>query len=246
MIGLAFLAAGIASAEDIETAITEERQGNEKSVQSQERINSVDDQTDTMAGEYRAIIDQIESLRVYNAQLAKLVTSQEEELASLDFQIANVTVIGREVTPLMLRMVEGLDQFIQLDVPMLSKERSDRVAGLRELMDRADVEDSEKYRRIMEAYQIENEYGRTIEVYQDTLDIDGQERTLDFLRVGRISLLYQTLDGEEVGAWDQKSREWVKLGSEYRDSIRKGVRIARKQLAPDLIRVPVSAPEDAQ
>jgi hypothetical protein len=246
MIGLAFLAAGIASAEDIETAITEERQGNEKSVQSQERINSVDDQTDTMAGEYRAIIDQIESLRVYNAQLEKLVTSQEAELASLDFQIANVTVIGREVTPLMLRMVEGLDQFIQLDVPMLSKERSDRVAGLRELMDRADVEDSEKYRRIMEAYQIENEYGRTIEVYQDTLDIDGQERTLDFLRVGRISLLYQTLDGEEVGAWDQKSREWVKLGSEYRDSIRKGVRIARKQLAPDLIRVPVSAPEDAQ
>ena len=246
MIGLVFLAAGIASAEDIEAAITEERQGNEKSVQSQERINSVDDQTDTMAGEYRAIIDQIESLRVYNAQLAKLVTSQEKELASLDFQIANVTVIGREVTPLMLRMVEGLDQFIQLDVPMLSKERSDRVAGLRELMDRADVEDSEKYRRIMEAYQIENEYGRTIEVYQDTLDIDGQERTLDFLRVGRISLLYQTLDGEEVGAWDQKPRKWIQLGSEYRDSIRKGVRIARKQLAPDLIRVPVSAPEDAQ
>ncbi|HIG00360.1 MAG TPA: DUF3450 domain-containing protein [Myxococcales bacterium] len=246
MIGLAFLAAGIASAEDIETAIAEERQGNEKSVQSQERINSVDDQTDTMASEYRAIIDQIESLRVYNAQLTKLVTSQEAELASLDFQIANVTVIGREVTPLMLRMVDGLDQFIQLDVPMLSKERSERIAGLRELMDRADVEDSEKYRRIMEAYQIENEYGRTIEVYQDTLDIDGQERTLDFLRVGRISLLYQTLDGEEVGAWDQKSHEWIKLGSEYRDSIRKGVRIARKQLAPDLIRVPVSAPEDAQ
>ena len=246
MIGLAFLAAGIASAEDIETAIAEERQGNEKSVQSQERINSVDDQTDTMASEYRAIIDQIESLRVYNAQLAKLVTSQEAELASLDFQIANVTVIGREVTPLMLRMVDGLDQFIQLDVPMLSKERSERLANLRELMDRADVEDSEKYRRIMEAYQIENDYGRTIEVYQDTLDIDGQERTLDFLRVGRISLLYQTLDGEEVGAWDQKSQKWIKLGSEYRDSIRKGVRIARKQLAPDLIRVPVSAPEDAK
>jgi hypothetical protein len=238
--------AGTVSAADIETAIAEERQGNEKSVQSQERINAVDDQTDDMASQYRAIIDQIESLRVYNAQLAKLVASQEAELASLDHQIANVTVIGREMTPLMLRMVDGLDQFVQLDVPMLSKERSERIAGLRELMDRADVEDSEKYRRIMEAYQIENDYGRTIEVYQDTLLIDGEERTLDFLRVGRISLLYQTLDGEEVGAWDQSARKWIKLGSEYRDSIRKGVRIARKQLAPDMIRVPVSAPEDAQ
>lgn len=245
-IGLAFLAVSVASAADIETAIAEERQGNDKSVQSQERINSVDDQTDDMASEYRAIIDQIESLRVYNAQLSKLIASQEAELASLDEQIANVTVIGREVTPLMLRMVDGLDQFIQLDVPMLPKERTERLAGLRELMDRADVEDSEKYRRIMEAYQIENEYGRTIEVYQDTLTMDGQERTLDFLRIGRISLLYQTLDGEEVGAWDQAQRKWVKLGSEYRDSIRKGVRIARKQLAPDMIRVPVSAPEAAQ
>jgi hypothetical protein len=238
--------AGTTSAADIETAIAEERQGNEKSMQSQERINAVDDQTDDMASKYRAIIDQIESLRVYNAQLAKLVASQEAELASLDHQIANVTVIGREMTPLMLRMVEGLDQFIQLDVPMLTKERSERIAGLREMMDRADVEDSEKYRRIMEAYQIENEYGRTIEVYQDTLEIDGEDRTLDFLRIGRISLLYQTLDGEEVGAWDQSARKWIKLGSEYRDSIRKGVRIARKQLAPDMIRVPVSAPEDAQ
>jgi septal ring factor EnvC (AmiA/AmiB activator) len=244
--GLAFLAVSVASAADIETAIAEERQGNDKSAQSQERINSVDDQTDEMASEYRSLIDQIESLRVYNAQLSKLIVSQEAELASLDEQIANVTVIGREVTPLMLRMVDGLDQFIQLDVPMLSKERSERLAGLRELMDRADVEDSEKYRRIMEAYQIENEYGRTIEVYQDTLTMDGQERTLDLLRIGRISLLYQTLDGEEVGAWDQAEGKWVELGSEYRDSIRKGVRIARKQLAPDMVRVPVSTPEDAQ
>ena len=245
-IAIAFLTAGLAEAADIETAIAEERQGNAKSVQSQDRINTIDDQTDDMAGEYRATIDQIESLRVYNAQLAKLVASQEEELASLDHQIANVTVIGREVTPLMLRMVEGLDQFIQLDVPMLGNERAERITNLRELMDRADVEDSEKYRRIMEAYQIENEYGRTIEVYQDTLDMDGQERTLDFLRIGRISLLYQTLDGEEVGAWDQGARKWVQLDSDYRDSIRRGIRIARKQLAPDMIRVPVSAPEDSQ
>jgi len=240
------LASGTAGAADIEGAVDEERRENTKSVQSQERIDKVDDQTDDMAAEYRATIDQIESLRVYNAQLSKLIASQEEELASLDHQIANVTVIGREVTPLMLRMVDGLDQFIQLDVPMLVKEREARLANLRELMDRADVEDSEKYRRIMEAYQIENEYGRTIEVYQDTLTMDGQERTLDFLRIGRISLLYQTLDGEEVGAWDQAERKWVKLDSEYRDSIRKGVRIARKQLAPDMIRVPVTAPEDAQ
>ena len=229
---------------DIDSAIAEERQGNDKSIASQKRINVIDDQTDEMASEYRTTLDTIESLRVYNAQLEKLVASQEAELASLDEQIGNVTQVGREVTPLMLRMVDALVSFVEADVPMLVTERQNRLANLVELMDRADVEDSEKYRRIMEAYQIENEYGRTIEVYQDTLTVGGEERTLDFLRVGRVALLYQTLDGEEVGAWDQGERQWVELPSSYSDSIRKGIRIARKQLAPDMIRVPVAAPED--
>ena len=246
MAGIALLfSAGMASAEpDIDTAIAEERQGNDQSIASQKRINVIDDQTDEMASEYRTTLDTIESLRVYNSQLEKLIASQEAELASLDEQIGNVTQVGREVTPLMLRMVDALVNFVDADVPMLVTERQERLAQLNALMDRADVEDSEKYRRIMEAYQIENEYGRTIEVYQDTLTIDGEERTLDFLRVGRVALLYQTLDGEEVGAWDQQAREWVELPSEYSDSVRKGIRIARKQLAPDMIRVPVAAPED--
>jgi hypothetical protein len=233
-------------AQNIDTAVALENKGNAESVQSQKRIDKIDDQTDDMAAEYRSTLDQIEVLRVYNAQLEKLLTAQDEELASLEEQIDNVTVIGRQVTPLMLRMVTVLDEFIAGDVPLLLEERRDRVAQLTELMDRADVEDSEKYRRIMEAYQIENEYGRTIEAYQDTLDMNGQERTLDMLRIGRIALVYQTLDGEEVGAWDQQTRQWVALPSEYRDSIRKGIRIARKQMAPDLIRLPVAAPGEAR
>ena len=145
----------------------------------------------------------------------------------------------------MMRMVDTLDQFVEADVPMLLQERRKRVNDLRELLVRADVENSEKYRRIMEAYQIENEYGRTIEVYQDTIDVDGEERTLDFLRIGRVALMYQTPDGSEVGTWDQEQDRWVPLSDDYRDSIRKGIRIARKQAAPDMIRVPVSAPKEA-
>jgi len=94
-------------------------------------------------------------------------------------------------------------------------------------------------------YQIENEYGRTIEVYQDNITIDGQDLTLDFLRIGRVALLYQTLDGQQIGAWDQAQRTWVALPDSYRDSIRQGVRIANKQLAPDLIRLPVPAPKES-
>lgn len=239
------LAAGLASAVDIDAAIALEQSNNAEAAKSQVRINQIDDQTDELAAEYRAVIDQTQSLRVYNTQLEKLIAAQNAELASLDEQIGGVTEIGREVTPLMMRMVDTLEQFVEADVPMLLSERRQRVADLRDLLGRADVADSEKYRRITEAYQIENEYGRTIEVYQDNITIDGQDLTLDFLRIGRVALVYQTLDGEQIGAWDQEQRAWVELPDTYRDSIRQGVRIANKQLAPDLIRLPVPAPKES-
>jgi hypothetical protein len=120
------------------------------------------------------------------------------------------------------------------------------MADLRELMKRSDVSLSEKYRRLMEAYQVENEYGRTIEAYKGSLDTGGAKRTVEFLRVGRVALLYQTVDLEESGRWDPRSKEWVVLDDEYRRPIRDGLRMANKQTAPDLIKIPVSAPEVAR
>ncbi len=55
---------------------------------------------------------------------------------------------------------------------------------------------AERYRRLLEAYQIELDYGRTMISYKGKLE-DGREA--DFVRVGRVSLLYRTADGEEVG-----------------------------------------------
>ncbi len=243
----AFAAAGAAFAQTqaLDSAIQTNSEGNSGSLASQKRVDKIADETEDMASSYRASLEQIESLRIYNAQLEKLIGAQEDELASLDEQIGEVTVIGREMTPLMLRMIDSLEAFVEADVPMLLGERRDRIAELRDLMDRADVADSEKYRRITEAYQIENEYGRTIEAYQDDLEVGGETRTLEILRVGRIALLARTPDGSEALAWNQRSRSWEELPSEYRDTIRKGVRVARKQAAPDLVRLPVLAPEEA-
>jgi hypothetical protein len=146
----------------------------------------------------------------------------------------------------MIRMVDGLKKFVRLDVPFLMNERQDRVAQLEALLDRPDVTEAEKYRRIMEAYQIENEFGRTIEAYRGELPAPdgGPERTVEFLRVGRVALIYRTIDGNEIGAWDQDAREWTPLPARYRASVKEGFRIAKKQAAPDLFSIPVPAPEE--
>jgi hypothetical protein len=230
----------------LEKVVETRSEGNEDAAKVQERIDTISDQTDELLAEYRTTLKQIDAIDLYNGQMRDLIGAQEEELASLSDQLGRVDEVGRSVTPLMLRMIDALEAFVGLDVPFLLDERRERAAELRKLMGRADVTTPEKFRQIMEAYQIENEYGRTIEAYRDTLEIGGRETTVDFLRFGRIALVYQSLDESVRGAWDQETRSWIPLDASYRSPIREGLRIARKQAAPDLIRLPLPAPTEAR
>ncbi len=222
------------------------RQGNVEGVASQQRIDEISDETETLFTRFSNALRQVDSIRVYNGQMRELIASQEAELASLRGQLDHVEIVGRSVTPLMLRMISALESLVQLDLPFLLDERTERVAELRKMMTRSDVTSAEKYRRIMEAYQIENEYGRTIEAYRSMLERGDREVKVDFLRFGRIALVYQTLDGKEAGVWDVKTKSWVPLDASYRTAIRQGLRIARKQAAPDMIRLPLPAAEGEQ
>jgi hypothetical protein len=219
--------------------------GNEEAADVQRRVDAISDETDALVAQYRTVLKQIDSIDIYNRQMRELIASQEAELASLEDQLSRVQRVGRSVTPLMLRMIDAIETFVALDVPFLIEERTERIAELRKLMTRADVTDAEKYRQIMEAYQIENEYGRTIESYRGVVELGGREATVDFLRFGRIALVYQSLDQADSGVWNQETRSWDPLDSSYRSAIRQGLRIARKQAAPDLIRLPLPAATSA-
>jgi hypothetical protein len=234
-------------AQELEKVLEIRTEAHEEGAASQSRIDLIADETEDLLRQYREELQQIEALRVYNQQLEKLLESQALEQESTQAQIESVTILGREVTPLMLRMIDSLDQFVSLDVPFLLDERRARVEGLQELMSRSDVTDAERFRRILEAYQIENDFGRTIESYRGMLpDDQGAGRAVDFLRIGRVALLYQTLDGREVGAWNQSDRAWQTLEGSHRPAIRQGLRIAQKQVAPDLLRLPIPAAEEAR
>ena len=233
-----------AAAETLGQARSVRNTANAANVDSQKRIDDISDTTETLFAKYSNTLKQIDSIRVYNSQMRELIASQEMELASLQSQLDQVEVVGRSVMPLMLKMIDAYEALVELDLPFLLDERSKRITDLRKLMKRSDVTSAEKYRRIMEAYQIENEYGRTIEAYRSTLDLQGREATVDFLRFGRIALVYQTPDGTEAGVWNHEKKTWEPLDPRYRGAIRDGLRIARKQAAPDLIRLPLPAPAD--
>lgn len=245
VMSLVIFGAGAGFAQNLQEIVKVETQRNQKAATSQRRIDGLSDAANTAVQEYRQVNRQITDLRSYNTQLQTLIDDQQREVASLQEQIENITFVERQILPLMLRMTESIKKFVDFDIPFLMEERHNRVNGLVELMDRSDVTTSEKYRRLMEAYGIENEYGWTMESYRGALEFEDASRDVDFLRLGRVALYYQTLNGSTTGMWDAEQAAWIQLPGKYRDTVRQGLRIAKKQVAPDLLYLPVPAPTSA-
>ena len=217
---------------------------NKAARKSQAKIDRLADETRDLLSDYKTVTKQIDGLKVYNGRLERQIENQMKRVGSIDESISQVTVIQRQMTPLVIRMIDGLEQFVELDVPFEKEERLQRIQFLRNNLDRADVTVAEKFRGVLEAYNIELQYGRGIDTYRGTIDLGGTQRDVDFLRVGRIALVYQTTDGALAGAWDKSAGAWVELPSgEYDAAIRKGIRIAKKQATIELLSMPVSAPE---
>ncbi|MBE8190613.1 MAG: DUF3450 domain-containing protein [Alphaproteobacteria bacterium] len=206
---------------------------------SQSRINDIDDATQTLLYEYRARLRQLQALEAYNAQLKILITAQDKDAKSLRTQIDSVVHIDRALMPLMVRMIKALEQFVTLDIPFLKEERHLRVSALHLLMDRADISVAEKYRKIIEAYEIENEYGRTLEVYDGAITLQGETRQVQFLRIGRVALLYQTANGEATGLWVAAQKQFQAWDGDV-SALRQAFRVGRNQAAADFLIVPLS------
>ncbi len=210
--------------------------------QSQERINSIVEGTRSLEDQYRAINKEIDGLKVYNRLMRAQVEGQQAVLEDISLSMDQVDVINRQIFPLMTRMIDGLEQSVALDIPFLMEERTARIDNLKEIMERSDVSVAEKFRKVMEAYQIENDFGGTIKEYEETLTIDGATRAFNMLRIGRIGLYFQSDDTKITGRWDNDARDWV-IDNSARNEVRKGLRVAKQLIAPELIIVPVPAAE---
>ena len=210
--------------------------------QSQERINNIVEGTRSLEDQYRAINKEIDGLKVYNRLMRAQVEGQTATLEDIALSMDRVDVINRQIFPLMERMIDGLEQSITLDIPFLMDERTERMANLKDIMQRSDVTVAEKFRKVMEAYQIENDYGTSVDFYTESLTIDGATRSFNMLRVGRIGLYFQSDDTQVTGRWNNETREW-EIDNSARNEVRKGLRMARQLIAPELIIVPVAGPE---
>jgi hypothetical protein len=234
----------IAGAQSIDPIIEVGKERTAAAKASQAKIDRLADETANLLTDYKTVMKQVDGLKVYNARLERQIANQERRIRDIDASIAEASVIQRQIPPLVVRMLDGLEQFINLDMPFDLDTRLGNIEAVRANMDRSDVTSAEAFRQILELYSIELQYGRGIESYSDAIELGGVEREVDILRIGRVALVYQTTDGAETGAWNRDTQSWEELSSgDYAAAVRKGVRIAKKQATIELLNMPVSAPE---
>ncbi|MGI9273180.1 MAG: DUF3450 domain-containing protein [Woeseiaceae bacterium] len=251
-ISLAFLAtsliaaSGSVFAQSVDQVLQAQDRRLNLAQQSQERINGIVEGTRSLEDQYRAINKEIDGLKVYNRLMVAQTSGQGAVLEDIALSMDQVDVINRQIFPLMERMIDGIEQSVNLDIPFLMEERTARVDALKDIMERSDVSVAEKFRKVMEAYQIENDYGTSVDQYKQTITLtgDGSTRDYNMLRVGRVGLYFQSEDTQITGRWDMEADDWV-LDDSARNEVRKGLRMAKQLIAPELILIPVRAATEA-
>lgn len=213
---------------------------------SQRRIDDTVRQTDTLLGQFQLVNKQIQGLEIYNAQLSRQIDSQRRTMAEIAQSIETAALIERQIIPLSLGMLDGLEQFIRLDLPFKIAERQSSIDQVRKNMDSPNFSAAEKFRQVLELYDIESEYSATIEHFDGVLAVDDQDRQGVFLRIGRLALLFQSGDQALTQVWNKTSGQWQSVSAnEYRRSVADAISMAKKQAPLDLIKLPVPAPVSA-
>ena len=238
---LAFSASNFAAADALTDLQKAEAQIFKASSKSQSKIDNIYGQTQELLAEYRNTVDEADVLKGYNDHVQLMVDDQKANIQSLQNQIAGIDKTKQGVVPLMYKMIDTLDKFVDLDVPMNIDARKERIAGLRDVMGDSDVSVSEQFRLVLEAYEIEANYGTVFAAYQAELDLGDRMLTADFLHMGRVSFVAQSLDMKNAWVWNNETRAWEALGDEYLKPITDAIRMARNQLPKDLTKLPVFA-----
>ena len=215
------------------------RENQQLSAASQSRIDSTERQTDKIVNEYKVVAKQVEGLKLYNEQKRIQIKAQLELMDKLDEQLVQVVVMQRQIPPLAQRMLESLESFVSLDTPFRLEERQSRIDLVRSSLAKPKVTASEQVRQVLEAYNIEAEYGRKVDTYPQTISIDGNNLEVNVLVIGRVGMFYQTKDERSSGRWNNEIGEWESLPNSYTKAIRDGIRMAKKLTPVDMLMMPV-------
>jgi hypothetical protein len=218
---------------------------NRSAAASQQKIDQLSAESRALLEEYRRLQDGAEYELAYTRELEERDRAQRAQIEDLQRQISAAAITRERIVPLMHSMADALEQFVVLDLPFHFEERINSILLLKRRLSQADLSVSAKFRLLLEAYQLEQDYGNNIEAWRGSLDWQGEELSVEYLRVGRVALYFQSLDGATTAYWSKAQESWITLDPEYNSDVAQALRVARNLVAPQLLQLPLPAPGDA-
>lgn len=226
-------------AASLEQNLRIEGQTNQAGQHSQRIVDKLSRETQNMLREYQNLMQKGDYQNAYNAELKQRLEEQSEEIDSLKKQLADVQITRLHIMPFLRDQTAALKQFIELDLPFEQEARLASIQRLEAMLASSKVSLSEKFRRVMQAWQTESDYSYQLQSYRDTVQWQGESLSVNFLRVGRLALYFQSLDGKVSAYWQTASKQWQAIDDQYHGAIQQALRVADKQLPPQLLALPI-------
>ncbi|NDY73755.1 DUF3450 domain-containing protein [Desulfobacter hydrogenophilus] len=154
-------------------------------------------------------------------------------------QIEDIAEIEGQISPFLCDLLDKIKKLNARDLPFLQEERRKRIQALEELNANPQVPVSEKFRKLMEALLVETEYGTTIEVYQQTVSLSGEETLVNIFRLGRLRLFYQTLDKQQCGFFNPAQKVWEPLENIHIKTIQAAIDMGLKRKPVEILSLPL-------
>jgi hypothetical protein len=237
--GVTAMAFSMPAHAQLEEALRTAKSSTAASAASQARVEQNDDDADSMVREYRAVLQQIDNIQLFVDKQDIYLKSQAKEIGSLNNQLANVENIKRGMVPMMLRMTAAIEDSINGDMPFLMNERQARLQRLKDVLANPNVSPAEQYRQVLNIYKIEVAYGQGLDSYEGPHPTkDGMK--VDYLRYGRLALVYMTKDEKDIGYFDMSDRTWKDVPGNQALSIRQAIRVANEEAAPEVVIAPMT------
>lgn len=170
--------------------------------------------------------------------LSRLKALKEKQYSENLRRKKEIERLQSELSVFLDAVLADLELNIKSDNWFLKQEREFRIAQLKEIMIDPAQSSAEKFRRIFNALQIEAEYGSSVEVTQDTIELDGKKMMVNLLRIGRLSLFSQAIDKRKSAVFNPYTNIWQPLPESVNQDLSKAIAMARLERTIELVKLP--------
>lgn len=206
---------------------------------TQKVLDDWGDEKSRLVARFKTLEMQNKGYEKAKAHLEEQVTALRQDIEVLEQDRKNIQTVSEGLQPLLEETWQRLESSIQNSLPFLPEERQERAASLKEIVWDDSVSLGEKFRRTAEVLQIESEFGSTVETYQKRILLDQEERLVNILRLGRMSLFFQTLDRDFTGVYDPATASWITLPNGYETVISQAMDMEAKRCPTDILMIPL-------